>query len=139
MQSREMHRRDILRAINDRPTREWWNVSMLPGHYRRRYSILNELTREGVLQEGTHNGFYAWRKTGWKMPPFEESRPRRTTVTLTLSDPQARALLSLAVEGAEDAAARDATPGDRASERAGSRAIQKLRIAISDNDPLALR
>jgi len=58
METREDQKARIFAAMSDG---DWHRPTDLPGHRRRCYSILNELTRDGIAEEGIQRGSYAWR------------------------------------------------------------------------------
>jgi hypothetical protein len=58
MEARDTQRDRILSALADGA---WRRPAELPGHRRRCYAIVNELTRVGVLEQGTADDGYIWR------------------------------------------------------------------------------
>jgi len=58
VETREDQKARILAVMYDG---DWHRPTDLPGHRRRCYSILIELTRAGIAEDGIQRGSYAWR------------------------------------------------------------------------------
>ena len=58
METRDAQRDRILAVLAGGA---WRRPTELPGHRRRCYAIVNELTRAGVAEQGTADGGYVWR------------------------------------------------------------------------------
>ena len=73
MEPREDARTRLLVAMADGA---WYEPAGLPEDRRRCYSILNEFTKEGVVEDRRQEGEYAWRLTRRAaLPPYSSTHP----------------------------------------------------------------